>query len=135
MAGFPKKIFIIDDDEHIREITHQALQIAGDIDIKSCASCDEALGVLNEGAAPDLVLLDLKMPDKDGTDTIRELRKLDAVKGTPIIFVTGIQKVAMMDEYKALGVLGVIHKPFLPSKFVGHIQKMWQEHSYSEETA
>lgn len=130
MAGFPERVLVVDDDETLLEVEELALRRVGDIEIQTCESCDHAVSVV-EMFVPDLILLDLKMPDKDGTDAVREFRQVEKLANTPIVFVTGEDKVVMLDEYKKLGVLGVIHKPFKPSDFVMNIQKLWQAHRFS----
>lgn len=130
MAGFPENVLLVDDDDSILEIEELALRRVGDIQIKACNSCDQALELVN-GFAPDLVLLDLKMPGRDGTEVVRAFRANDDLAYTPIIFVTGEHKVRMQDDYKALGVIGVIHKPFKPSELVTHVQKHWQAHRFA----
>lgn len=125
MAGFPENVLIVDDDEVLLEIEELALKRAGDIAVQACATCDQAVEVAGT-FTPDLVLLDLKMPGKDGTDVVREFRKMERLADVPIIFVTGEHKLVMQDEYRTLGVLGIIYKPFKPSEFIMNIQKFWQ---------
>jgi AmiR/NasT family two-component response regulator len=46
-----------------------------------------------------------------------------------VIFVTERQKVKMIDDYKALGVIGIIYKPLEPKNLRSQIEKLWQERS------
>jgi len=124
MSGFPEKILIIDDDHALLEVEELALKRFGDIEVQLCDSCDQAVTAI-ENFTPELILLDLKMPDKDGTEAVRELRKIEKISGTPIIFVTGEHRVIMQDDYKVLGVIGIIYKPFKPSDFITGIQDLW----------
>jgi CheY-like chemotaxis protein len=66
------------------------------------------------------------MPGMNGPDTIDALRKSSAHNLAPVIFVTEQKKIAMIEEYKALGVLGVIYKPFDPASFKEHVYALWQ---------
>ncbi len=130
MAGFPEKVLVIDDDPMLLEMEEQALSRAGDIEIKTCNGYEEALSSVN-GFVPDLILLDLRMPGKDGTETISDLKAVPQISKTPVIFVTGEHRVTMQDEYKELDVIGVIHKPFKPSDFIMSIQRLWQAYRFA----
>ena len=127
MAGFPESIMVIDDDPAILEVEELALQRVGNIVIKTCEDCGKALTAAREGFVPDLILLDLKMPDRDGTVAVREFRAYDRLARVTIVGALGV---AMHDEYGVLGVIGVIHKPFKPSDLIMKIQKMWQTHCF-----
>jgi len=76
---------------------------------------------------PDLILLDLRMPDMNGSDTINELRKTPSYNHAPVIFVTERTKVTMIDAYKVLGVIGVIHKPLDPKTLKSQILGYWHD--------
>ncbi len=76
---------------------------------------------------PDIILLDLKMPKMSGPDVITELRKKPYGIKVPIIFMTGT-RVVMTEQYRDLGVIGVIHKPFDIAKLADEIGAMWRAH-------
>ena len=80
-------ILIIDDDEGIRKLFSRMLRKAG-YSVFTAASGHEAMTLLDKDAYR-LILLDLKMPGMDGTDTLREIRKKD--KAVPVYIVTGFE--------------------------------------------
>src|SRR5689334_18859797 len=112
MTDFPKRIVYIDDEPQARRMVKDA--IGGDEDdphfLVTCATGRELIARLRE-LQPDLIMLDLRMPDMNGPDTIDALRKNPAYNNAPVIFITDREKVKMIDDYKALGVIGVLYKP------------------------
>lgn len=94
--------------------------------VRVALSGQEALDIIQSGMArPDLILLDILMPDMDGYETCRRIRNLDSAKEIPIIFITSL--VSAHDEIKALegGALDFITKPvqipFLRQKILNHL--------------
>jgi two-component system OmpR family response regulator len=128
MPDFPKRIVYVDDEPHARKLVQQTL--GGDDNtahfLVTCATGHELIARLRE-LQPDLILLDLRMPDMNGPDTIEALRKSEAYNNPHFIFVTERKKVKMVDEYKALGVIGVLYKPLDPKKLRLQIKKIWSE--------
>ncbi|MCG8563004.1 MAG: response regulator, partial [Hyphomicrobiales bacterium] len=77
------------------------------------------------GFKPDLVLLDVMMPEMDGTETFRQLRLMPALAETPIVFMTAKAQAHEIDAYKAMGAAGVITKPFDPMTLVDDVRAIW----------
>lgn len=136
MSDFPKRMVYVDDEPQARKIVKEAL--GGDEDdphfLVTCATGRELIARLRE-LQPELILLDLRMPDMNGPDTIEALRKSPAYTNPPVIFVTERQKVKMIDTYKALGVIGVIYKPLEPKELRSQIEKLWQERHAANEAS
>ena len=105
-------VMYVEDDADIRAVTEFALDDEG-FELIICASGQEAL----ENAAkqiPDLILLDVMMPGMDGPTTLEKLRELSDFKNIPVIFMTAKVQSAELEQYRALGAIGVINKPFNP---------------------
>jgi two-component system alkaline phosphatase synthesis response regulator PhoP len=81
------KILVVDDDKNFREILRLNLQKAGFVNIQEATNGDEALELIST-FKPDLVILDVVMPDKDGIDTALEIKSKDEFKNTKFIFLT-----------------------------------------------
>ncbi len=103
----PETILIIDDDPHLPTLMRVNLQEVG-YTVVTASSGEEGLRLLQE-YQPDLVLLDIMMPDMDGWETCRRIRTISTV---PIIFLTAKQ--TEMDKVKGLnlGADDYIAKPF-----------------------
>lgn len=108
------QVFHVDDDDDIREVTAYSLAIDPEIDLRSAASGAEALEALDAGYRPDVILLDVMMPRLDGPATLALIRKRPGHGETPVIFMTARAQTGETDQYRALGALDVIVKPFDP---------------------
>ncbi|MFV8569737.1 response regulator [Marinobacter sp. SBS5] len=120
------KVLYVEDDADIRAIAELALQDVGGFSAALCSSGAEAIEVA-PNFQPDLILLDVMMPEMDGPETLQELRKLEATQSTPVIFMTARIQRSEIDEYLSLGALGVIPKPFDPMTLADEIRRMFQE--------
>ncbi|HJV62585.1 MAG TPA: response regulator [Albitalea sp.] len=101
------KVLVIEDDRDIRDLLRSSLAVEG-FEVHTAASLSEALALLRHDA-PDLAVLDLGLPDGDGADFVREVRRSSAM---PIIVVSArhqeAQKIALLD----LGADDYLAKPF-----------------------
>ena len=102
-------IYIVEDDESIREIESIALKNSNYI-VSAFENAKEFYKKLDE-LVPDLILLDVMLPDESGYDIVRKLRKRPATQDIPIIMVTA--KTTEMDMIKGLdgGADDYIKKP------------------------
>ena len=119
-----QRILHVDDDLDIQYIVKISLETIGGFTIEQCSSGKDAL----ERAPtfqPQLVLLDLMMPEMDGEETYQELRKLDGFSEIPVIFVTAKAHDQFVKELKAKGARDVITKPFDPMKLPDQIRAIW----------
>ncbi len=107
------EILLIDDES----INLQALKnaLSNHFGIKACKSGRAAFAMLQSGCIPDLILLDISMPEMDGYETLELLYSIPEFKQIPIIFVTASDN--YMDEEKGfqLGAVDYITKPIRPS--------------------
>lgn len=102
-----KQILICDDEEGVRESLN--LILGEEYKLTFAATGNEALDFLNK-TDPDLVILDIKMPQKNGLEILRELRmKKPNMK---VIMVTGYKSVETASEATKHGILEYITKPF-----------------------
>ena len=81
-----EKILVVDDEEHIQELIRFNLENNG-YKVVSATDGNEALKLALQ-ECPQLVLLDLMLPGKDGYDVCKEIRRNNAISNTPIIMIT-----------------------------------------------
>ena len=124
-AGNLQKILYVEDDADIRKIVSMSLEMVGDYTVVACGSCADALQVVDD-FTPDLLLLDVMMPEVDGPSTLRQLRKRDSAAAAPAVFITAKVRAGDIKQYRQLGVLDVIVKPFDPMALSGRIGEIWQ---------
>ncbi len=117
------KVLIIDDEEDFRTIASSCLGLLGGAEVVE-ASCGEEGLKKAEKDQPDVILLDLVMPEMDGIQTLTNMRKNPATEDIPVIFVTTKGMFDEFEEMKKLGALAVITKPFDPVKLGDQIREI-----------
>jgi DNA-binding response OmpR family regulator len=115
-----KNVLLVDDDTNITFLTKVALEGLTDWKVESADSGAEALQKA-ERTKPDLILLDVMMPEMDGRVTYARLRQNPALSATHIIFLTAKGESTEIDIFRKLGADGVIIKPFDPITLVEEI--------------
>ena len=124
MSDLPKKILHVDDDLALSALIAAVFEQFDGFDLKTATSGAEALECLAD-FAPDLILLDLSMPDMDGLEFLKVI--VAKHNKIPVIFMTQYDKVAMQPDYAALGVIGVMHKPINPEQLLINIRDIWKK--------
>jgi CheY-like chemotaxis protein len=115
------RILYVDDEPDMRDIVSHALGREPSFDVRSCGSGREALDIAAEWR-PDLVLLDVVMPDMDGPTTLARLREIPAGQSVPVVFLTARSHSSEVERLMGLGAAGVIAKPFSPLNLAATIQ-------------
>ena len=121
------RLLVVEDDKDVRTIARRALTLSGTLTVELCASGQEALDRA-PSFRPDLILLDVMMPGMDGPSTLRALRERPETRGIPVVLLTAKVLPDEVDQYRSLGVLGVIKKPFEVVTLPDQIQAMWARH-------
>ena len=101
------RILVVEDDREIRSLLQSSLSVEG-FSVQTAVSLSEARALLQH-AAPDLVVLDLGLPDGDGVELVRELRRQHAV---PVIVVSARHQEAQKIELLDAGADDYLTKPF-----------------------
>ena len=124
-------IYVVEDDDNIREIETIALKNSNYL-VKAFARATDFYRALND-ILPDLVLLDVMLPDENGCDIVRRLRSQSATKRLPVIMVTA--KTSEMDMVKGLddGADDYIKKPFSVLELLSRVKALLRRST--EETA
>ena len=121
-----KKILLVEDEPDIQTIVKIALETIGGFTVRICSSGREALETI-EAFDPDCILLDVMMPGMDGPTTLKALRQLPGFATTPVIFMTAKVQPQEVAEYKALGALDMISKPFNPMTLASTLRQMLED--------
>jgi len=110
MAETQNTVFIVDDDPANLKVLFEYLKDTG-IEVLVATCAEAALEAISD-ALPDLILLDILMPDTDGFEACRRLKANEATRDIPVIFMTALDD--MVDEVKGLklGAVDYITKPF-----------------------
>ncbi len=118
-----KKIFIVDDEPDILDFCKLVLETEG-YDVRSATNGLELIKEL-PNFMPDLILLDIMMPDMDGWEVLRMLQNDDRYETIPIAMLTA--KTQAKDKILGIqeGAMDYITKPFDPDELVERIEKIF----------
>ena len=111
-----RRILVVDDDPHIRDVISFALDKAG-FRTATARDGEEALKAYDQGGA-DLVILDINMPERDGLDVCRELRKTSEV---PVLFLSSRDDEVDRIVGLEIGADDYVTKPFSPRELVARV--------------
>ncbi len=114
------KVMLIDDSRTMREVQKSVLSQLGYTEVQEASDGEEALALL-ESSAPDLLLVDWRMPNMDGLSFVKAFRQSDAT--TPIIMVASEAERARVVEAVKAGVDNFVIKPFTPDLLSQRIQE------------
>lgn len=119
------RVLMVDDDPDIRAMAHLSLTAVGGLEVELCPSGAEALARI-PAVVPDLVLLDVTMPEMDGPTTLGRLRNLPCMEGVPVVFMTANTQPSEVQALLTQGAAGVIPKPFDPMRLPAALVEIWE---------
>jgi excisionase family DNA binding protein len=114
--GGQRTILIVDDDERLREFVRVNLEMEG-YSVREAANAEEGLAALDE-ESPDLILLDVMMPQMDGWEMLRRVQERHGVGAIPVIMFSGKVDEEDLKGAAARGAHGFIGKPFNPQQLI-----------------
>jgi methyl-accepting chemotaxis protein/ActR/RegA family two-component response regulator len=117
-----KKIIVVDDDEIHLEMVDAILR--DEYDVSIAKSGKEALGLFYQGLVPDLILLDLIMPDMDGWHTYTRIKALSSSRDTPIAFFTTSDAPEDIKHAQEIGAVDYFKKPYDKDDLFSRIRKI-----------
>lgn len=117
-----RRILVVDDEEAIRIILKASLEMTAGWSVLLAPSADVGIHMAT-AEQPDVILLDVRMPELDGVSLFHQLQAHARTRDIPIIFLTAEARVA---EHKVLEALsaGIILKPFEPTAIAGQIKTL-----------
>ena len=119
---------MVEDEPDIQTIAKLVLESDGGFTVEICTSGPEAIEKA-PAFEPDLILLDVMMPGMDGPATLKALRNIKQFSSTPIIFMSAKVQSHEIENYKNLGALGIVAKPFDPMKLSDTIKEIWSKNN------
>jgi CheY-like chemotaxis protein len=108
-----RRILIVEDEETIRMVAMLSLRKFAGYEVLAVESGAQALAEA-EAFAPELMMLDVNMPDMDGPATLQALRQRPALAKVPALFLTAHTRARDIAYLRSLGAIDVIAKPFEP---------------------
>jgi putative two-component system response regulator len=125
------RIFVVDDDREIRNVLRALLEPAG-YEVVEFAFATTAIEALRDGS-PDLVLLDLDLPDRSGHEVLEDIRSDPSTRLIPVVMLTG--QATRERKMRAIreGVTDFITKPFSPEELLPRIRSLVMLKQFSDE--
>ena len=126
-----KCILAVDDDVII--LTRISSILRNDYELITINSGMRALRYLDL-EKPDLILLDIRMAQQDGIETLREIRRREECKDIPVIMLTGVESRDMVVESAKLGIHDYLLKPFSSVELLKRVRRVFgQDETENEE--
>lgn len=123
MTDEKKKILVVEDDIFISDIYQVKFKQEG-FEVAIAVNGLEALKIL-DNFRPDIILLDIIMPQMDGIETLKKIKNNDKLKNIPIIMLTNISEKEKVEESEEMGVNDYLVKSqFTPSEVVGKVNAL-----------
>jgi CheY-like chemotaxis protein len=120
------KVLIVDDEADIRRVGELSLQSVGGWDVLLAENGAQGMETA-KAQSPDLILLDMMMPEMDGLTVLSQLRQDPALQSTPVIFMTAKVQRDEVARYLEAGAAGVVHKPFDPMTLPDEIRRILED--------
>ena len=115
-----KKILLVDDDELI--LSHAKLILENEYEIITAKSGKDALKLLIDGLLPNLILLDILMPNMDGWETFNRLKTIGALQKVPIAFATSLSDEKDEKQAYEIGAADFIKKPYVKEELLERVK-------------
>lgn len=106
-------VLLVDDEEDARSIITLGLEMSTNWVILTASSGREALN-LAAAHLPDVILLDMMMPEMDGRETLQHLKENPETRNIPVILTTAKSQPNQVENFQELDVIAVFTKPFRP---------------------
>ena len=121
---FMKKIILVEDDTFLSKMYFEKLHHAGNFTVYSVESGQKALSLIQE-VVPDLVLLDIILPDMNGIKILQMMKKDSKLKSTPVLMLSNLNEREYINEALSLGAAGYLIKAhFTPNEVVDKIKQL-----------
>ena len=122
-----RTILVVDDDDEIREIVALSLEVMGGWTVLTADRGGSGLEMAR-AHRPDVVLLDVMMPEMDGPTMFSRMQLEPALRDIPVVLLTAKVQVGHVQVWDSLPVAGVIPKPFNPATLSTEIDDLVAEH-------
>jgi two-component system cell cycle response regulator DivK len=117
-------ILIVDDNAQNRKLARDVLRFAGFRTLEADGGIGGVAAAVEH--LPDLVLMDIRMPDMNGTEAMRKLKEDERTAGIPIVALTSSTMKGDRERFLGFGFDGYLHKPIsvraFPDQVRGHLR-------------
>jgi DNA-binding response OmpR family regulator len=118
------RVLIVDDDVNLSRLSAMILERSGEYEVLTENDSRRAMAVARQ-FRPEIMLLDVDMPEKSGGEIAQEVKSDPVVRGTPILFLTGlVSKSEAGDEQVESGGMSFLAKPVLPEVLLASVRRL-----------
>jgi two-component system OmpR family response regulator len=122
-AGAKLSVLLVEDDPQLSDFLRKLMQLQGFL-ARTARNREEVVAALRQVPSPDLVLLDVVLPDANGFDILLRLKQHPALKSVPVIMLTGRATRGSVMRGLAGGADGYVTKPFEPEILVNSVKSV-----------
>lgn len=122
MAATTQKVLVVDDDPIMHQVLRQYLERNG-YEMLSASNGPQALQLAGL-EVPQVIILDVRMPEMSGLAALRQLKEIPRTKSIPVIVVTVNADRATLMESEVSGADGFLTKPFRPGELLAEIKRV-----------
>jgi len=126
-AAAAPMVYFIDDSATMREVIKIAFR-KENIQVTACSDAASAIQQF-DAAAPDIVITDVIMPDKDGYEVCKFVKEHDRFGGTPVILMSGVVNKSVAEKAIAVKADELIRKPFQPQELIARVKNLLKPRS------
>ena len=119
-----KRIVVIDDEEDICNFTKSILERTGIYQVETAVKAQSGIDLVKE-KLPDMIILDVNMPDIDGGEAARIIREYKLTSVIPVLFLTGLMRKTEAEEVSGrIGNNFYMAKPVIPAELIKKIESI-----------
>lgn len=118
----PRRILIVDDEPHMIRLAELSLR-NGDFEIRKATNGLEAIAAVRE-RMPDLVIMDVQMPEMDGLQALHALKADASTAAIPVIMLTARGHQLTRQEAENIGAQAFLTKPFSPTQLLAEARRI-----------
>lgn len=122
-----ERVMVVEDDPDIRDILEMSLETLGGYTLSLHSHAQSAIDAVAD-FAPQLIVLDVMLPDMSGPEALPLLRKRLGNVPTVVVFLTATAGMGVRDEFMRAGAQEVMFKPFDPVILPGLLEGVWSQH-------
>ena len=127
MSEVAKKLVIVDDDKFLLDMYTVKFRESG-FDVVTISSAQEVIQKMDEGLDPDVLLLDVVMPDMNGLELLKALKEKGKVQKAAIVILSNQGQASDIEEAKKLGIDGYIVKAnTIPSEVLDQVNEILKQ--------
>lgn len=122
-----KRVLVVEDDQDVNTLLCRYLAHRN-YDCTGAHSAEQCLGALTGAPLPDVILIDLELPDMDGAELCGRIHQHMASSEIPVLLMSGVQMTEQSERLQGIGASALLLKPFSPRELLSKVEQMLASH-------